>query len=421
MSGGETTQSRIVAMGYGLLLAFLFALPMSRALTNACLALMLIQLGWLLAKGFAKWDRYIAAWIGFGAVASLSALANYPYLNFSKALLDTARCLVVALSFYYFPYRDVNIMNRLPLAIVVGVTLASLWGLLRMIYSPAEVLRLDLPGGGAVSQSTILIGIALVTTPFLGAANWRLGPARLSATRVAGLLFGVCVFLSYALGISGARGSILGTLAAAAVIVAVQGRTWLSRHWIMGVAAVVVAMTLVAMGPKQWLTNNQIVDKIGGELQTGKLDYNDKLRLMSQYYGWYLYTHSGNLMLGVGPRNFSQARPGDIPQEIKRELPNFEVPPHAHNFVVTKLAEEGILGTIALAWLLGWIFIRLWRDRRDAILMEGWAWPLAVATWIVPVVSCSFNAPWFQEQALMSAAVFSVYLKRRAMLLTTRA
>lgn len=81
--------------------------------------------------------------------------------------------------------------------------------------------------------------------------------------------------------------------------------------------------------------------------------------LRADIWGAAIDIYSGRPLLGVGVENFAAAYerlPSTAQSASQRRFLNEEflvTPPHAHNLYLNVLAEQGLLGVAALAWLLG--------------------------------------------------------------------
>jgi O-antigen ligase len=180
---------------------------------------------------------------------------------------------------------------------------------------------------GSFDQPNSLGGFLVLLAPFALGAALASRRGRLPALGVL-LLCAVGIYETFS------RGALMGL--AAVPFVFLRGRRLLLVVPFVAVAVLVISPGLVT---ERFATANQS----GGDLAT-RMDF------------WNAGEHiwEGHPVLGVGlggfPAAYSQARvPG------KQFLPDsvLEPPPHAHNLFIQMLAEEGVLGLLALLAVLG--------------------------------------------------------------------
>ncbi len=202
---------------------------------------------------------------------------------------------------------------------------------------------------GTFTQPNSLGGFLVLLAPFaLGAA--------LAAQRRRLLALGALVIICLGIYETFSRGALLGL--AAVPFVFLRGRRLLAVVPFACVALLVVTPGLVG---ERFATANQS----GGDLATRQDFWNAGLSI------WQVHPIVG-VGLGGFPAAYAQARlPG------KQFLPDsvFEPPPHAHDLFIQMLAEEGVLGLLALLTVMG-VAVRM----ALALRGNGERWIRVVAT-----------------------------------------
>ncbi len=207
---------------------------------------------------------------------------------------------------------------------------------------------------GTFTQPNSLGGFLVLLAPFaLGAA--------LAARRGRFLALGSLAIICLGVYETFSRGALLGL--AAVPFVFLRGRRLLVVVPLACVALLVVTPGLVG---ERFATANQS----GGDLATRQDFWHAGLSI------WQAHPVTG-VGLGGFPQAYAQARlPG------KQFLPDsvFQPPPHAHNLLIQTLAEEGVLGVLALLVVIG-VAVRM------ALALRG-----SDARWIRVVASAMLAA-----------------------------
>jgi O-antigen ligase len=219
----------------------------------------------------------------------------------------------------------------------------------------------------------------------------------------------LCVLVSLAgLTLMGSRGAVLGVFVSVLSLAPLLLR---HRKFWMAVAASLLMMVLVSVGALLATDSYDLERRIKhlssnvgrNGLKLDEQSQNDLFRLEHWMVGYAQATQGVNWLLGIGPLNFISVKVEEL--RFSRPLVTYpsvwQKPHHAHNLFLTKWAEEGLLGLLALLLFFGWILkdLILHRPRNGKLT---WSWVAALGALIVPVVAGSFNCSFANEFAWLS-------------------
>ncbi|MFZ5862148.1 MAG: O-antigen ligase family protein [Nitrospirota bacterium] len=379
---------------FWLLATLLFVLPIVEVPKTVAAWLFIIVSWWSASSRNAGRRPDAFGWALLGVVtASLASTAiNWPFPNKAKGLYDTAVYAVVGWGVYRRGWTDQQ-ARWLAWAAVSGVVVGVAWSAADVVRGSAAVLRLH--SVGLYPSSSIYLGVVLMITVALAATHtrWRWW----GWTILSGAFFAALLLMS-------SRGGILASVLAVGM--------WLllirpARIW---VAAVAVAVVSVAVWPNL-LQSQPAFQKMAALVATRHLSDSDMLRVTMWRIGAAQVVRGGSPWFGVGPRNFSSLDPSRL--GVERPAATAGVPViHAHNLFLTKAAEEGLVGLMAMLALFGVVAHRLTRDWLAGRALD-WRWGAAWGALLIPVIGGSFNTPWYQEHALLAMIWFGLYLGSR--------
>ena len=312
-------------------------------------------LGWLVvARDAARLEvEFLVAAVAPLAAATLTAAASaYPSLSWSAAFdlaLMSGTGLLICYAISLQGTRDILSVLGVMLVILVTFYLVQValayrsW--LGLGFAPVTVPLRPLDAGGLASIPTWMSDYVVVVGPAIVVAFARTGRLGRWAARLLALACVAAILVA-------ATRSIWLLLAIAAAAIAAA---WLWRRptarlimalgGLMGMVGVTVFM--VAFGPR-----------ITRDLDEGRLSA----------FGSAVAQFLGSPWIGTGPGTYAEYRLS-YPVHVLEHLAF----PNSHNIVLSTLADEGLLGLLALGlaaacWLVLWH--RRWRERdRDTVML----------------------------------------------------
>ncbi len=396
-AGAVTTAARIRRLEFPLLCMLLLVLPILEAPKNLALALfILIRVARAIAErkfSFQRPEPVELAVLGLIVAAAASTFVNWPFANGDKGLKDVLSYSIVFLIVYRERYTHAQ-KYLLAVTAAAGVAVGLIWGVVEIMQGKRSFLELH--SVGVVTHSSIYVGVVLVMAvgmalfahddPSAGDKGRRIHAGRYWWAVAALLMLGLFAMAS--------RGGILATGVALLLAVSLLKRRDL---WITVTLLVVLCVATVSMLPDVF-NQRRIVSR----------HESDSERISNWRAGIAQVRQGNTLLFGVGPRNFSGIDLGKLRFDEPLDLPGNKLM-HAHNMFLNKLVEEGIFGLIAM--LAFFIFparalIRDWRADR----WKNWLWLSGMGALVVPIVSGSFNTPWYNEHALLAMIILALYL-----------
>jgi len=286
-------------------------------------------------------------------------------------------------------------------ALIAGVVIGLPWGFWE--WQTGIRSEFEFHSAGVVTQSAIYLGISVLVMVGLLLDNVS------GFTPKTHLIVSCCLILSLAgLTLMGSRGAILGVLLTALSLAPLLLR---HRKFWMATAASLLMMVLIAVGVLLGTDSynlerriKHLASNVGPNgLKLDEQSQNDLFRLEHWKVGYAQATQGDNWLLGIGPLNFISVKVDEL--RFSRPLVTYpslwQKPHNAHNLFLTKWAEEGLLGLLALLLFFGWILkdLILHRPRNGKL---SWSWVAGLGALIVPVVAGSFNSSFANEFAWLS-------------------
>ena len=358
--------------------------------------------GWFCTKPL-KWKKPDALeWllIAMWGISLASTLANWPFPNGMKGLKSQTLLLFLFWIMYRRQYTFSQ-MRWFIYALIAGVVIGLPWGFWE--WQTGIRSEFEFHSAGVVTQSAIYLGISVLVMVSLLLDNVSGFSPR---TR---LIVSFCLVLSLAgLTLMGSRGAILGVLF---TILSLAPLLLRHRKFWIATSASLLLMVLIAVGVLLATDSSNLERRIThlssnvgpNGLKLDEREQNDLFRLEHWMVGYAQATQGDNWLLGVGPSNFISVKVEKL--RFSRPLVTYpsvwQKPHHAHNLFLTKWAEEGLLGLLAVLLFMGWILkdLILHRPRNGKL---GWSWVAALGALIVPVVGGSFNCSFANEFAWLS-------------------
>ena len=357
---------------------------------------------WLCTKAH-KWKKPDALeWllIVLWGISLASTLANWPFPNGLKGLRGQT-FLLLLFWVMYSRQHSLSQMRWFTYAVIAGVVIGLPWGFWE--WRTGIRSEFEFHSAGVVTQSSIYLGVSIVVMVGMLLDNVS------GFSPKARLIVSLCLVLSLAgLTLMGSRGAILGVLFTVLALSPVLLR---HRKFWMAAGASVLLMVTVALGVLVATDSYDLERRIKhlssnvgrNGLKLDEQNQNDLFRLEHWMVGYAQATQGHNWLLGMGPLNFISVKVEEL--RFSRPLATYpsvwQKPHHAHNLFLTKWAEEGLLGLLALLLFMGWILkdLILHRPRNGKLT---WSWVAALGALIVPVVAGSFNCSFANEFAWLS-------------------
>ncbi|MBN2233408.1 MAG: O-antigen ligase family protein [Deltaproteobacteria bacterium] len=356
-------------------------------------------------------DPVATAAVAMWLVCLMSTAVNWPLAAGFKGLRDASAC--VLLFWLLHRRRSPAAVRRLPLFLVLGLFAAVVRG--GLAWHTGSTPIWELHSVGVVTRSAIYIGMGIFVLigVLLDSESGFTPPVKYGALTGAVGLFAVLLVM-------GSRGALLAFVAGIGGLLPLAGgnrtfRAALGCLAVGGIVAAVLVMTQYrdsAAGERiRHLKAN--ISRRGIHLDRDIL-VNDLNRIDHWRLGLRQVLEGGRPLLGVGPRNFSAVAVDgfsfDPPLSTYGTI--WTKPGHAHNLLLTKAAEEGLLGVAALLVFLGAAARRLGRGRSPCGGLH-WSRVAAVGALILPLIAGMFNSPFQNENAWLAMMLIGVGTRRR--------
>jgi O-antigen ligase len=363
--------------------------------------------------GWRKPDRFEYLLISMWIISLASTIVNWPLPNGISGLKDTSLYLAIGWIMYINNYRESQIKFLL-FALIGGVMLGLGWGLWDFFTGHNPYLEFkSIPN---LNRSAIYhtISIFLMLAVMLG--NNYIFTIR-SRVAVTG-----CFLISLAcLIIMGSRGSILGFLAGAILLVIMlykNRRLWITMAIgliftaaVIIITVVILDITLVSKKVEKFTHYYHSLrhhDKLESFITPSELDRYDYIRV-----AWAQITQGGHMLLGTGPETFQYINVDQLKFDKPLMAYNSQWfnPSHAHNEFLTRWVEEGLLGLIVHIIFLGFVARSLFYQRpKDG--KAHWAWIACAGFLSVAVVSGLFNSVLTNEMGWLSMMIVGIYMRQ---------
>lgn len=400
LAGTRALPDWVSRMEFYALCGVLLVIPLWESPKSVLLGLaLLIRLGRLIweRRLFSRPpDRVEILLLGLAGVALLSTLVNLPYPHGFRGFLDTGRNLVLCWLLYSHPLSRPRTL-ALALCAIAGTLLADLYALWEL-HGGART-ALELHSVGIVTHSALYQGmVALLACGFLlDALGRQAGPWVVLGWGLVSLALILILFLM------GSRGAILALLLSLGVLLLI-----FRQRRVLALAALALGFGLLAASLSTQNPYLNVMREKLAQWEQGQLPVPDQVRIAIWRVALKQIQAGDSPWLGLGPRNF-----GSIPVErfhFDPPLPEgISYQNHAHNLLLNKLVEEGLLGLAVFLAFLGLVSARLVRVLRMGT--PDWRWVGAFGALMVPVVGGLFNTPFYHEHALLAMALMALFLR----------
>lgn len=389
-----------------LLTALLFFLPTAETPKNILLALYVLV--WLIHRLVAgDWrprrPDIVETTLMLMLAASLaSTLINLPYPNGFKGFVDSLKFIAIFWCLYRGGYSETQ-HRYFAYSIAFGVLIGLIYGVVEVRQGLRPVLEFH--SAGIVTQSSIYLGISLIMATGLLSANLHGNKEGMPAS----VFWGACaLIMTLGLFFMASRGSIL------AVLITVAAMLLVTKQLKLLAAASLVAATAmaVALTTPNIFDQHRLLPRLENLVTAEHLTDNDATRFDNWRIAVKQVAEGDTLWFGVGPMNFSNINRTQFHFDPPLRIPPEMGHTHAHNMFLNKLAEEGVLGLAAFMFFYLLMVVALMRDWRTGQFLR-WQTIGAFGAIAVPSVAGSFNAPFYQEHAILAMMLLAIYMGGR--------
>jgi O-antigen ligase len=172
------------------------------------------------------------------------------------------------------------------------------------------------------------------------------------------------------------------------------------------VAAIAVA---IAVATPNIFNQHRALSKFETLVAAKHLDSGDAIRFDNWRIAAKQTTEGDTFWFGVGPMNFSNINRTQFHFDPPLRIPPDMGHAHAHNMFLTKLAEEGMFGFAAFMFFYLLMVVTLIRDWRAGRFLR-WQAIGAFGALAVSSIAGSFNAPFYQEHAILAMMLLAIYM-----------
>lgn len=389
----SAVSSRLMAAAFGMLLALCFVLPLFEVPKNLLLAALAMVLMAQLASRREALSKLDVALIALVAATSVSTVANLPFDNAGKGIKDVVSQLVVGMVVMRAGLSRAQI-DKLAIVATLGTLCALVWGVAQVLGGGRRFLELN--SVGVASQSAIYIGmVALI-------AWGRLIDAASAPRARLGWLVALLI-LMLGLMASASLGAILGVMVATVVTGLATPR---GRRMLAGLIVTAALSAAVVFSLPDVFLQQRLAEKVTTALSGKGMIESDHKRLAIWRVAMRHSLDGGHVMLGLGPRNFASVNGSELHRDIPLVFSDGTLHlGHAHNLLLNKLVEEGVVGLASLLAYFAVVAGMLWRARRDG---GDWLWTASAGALLVPLIGGLFNTPWWGEHTLLAAIWFGL-------------
>ncbi len=376
-----SVQDKLNQLQFLLLCLLVFSLPNWQAPKSIALGLLLVSV--FLERPFVRGDSVRPNTIEVILLLMLATAAVATYQGWAQTQsLRGLKDVAVQCFLFWFMYRHALSEDRkhlLGLSILGGMLIGlaiSLGG------APAPTSsRWVFPEIPVINRAAQYVGIGVC----LAFGMALLAPR----SRTALLKLVSLVVLVLALWFLGSRGAFLGVIAALFLVLLRVARIRL-LVWVMVLAAAIaLAVSYLPPSAEQARTLAKVHNLITGNFES------DTVRVSIWKVAIDHLREGRDFFFGVGPNNFDS---------ILRDGTQFN---HAHNWILNKFVEEGILGLAAFAALI--VYLAAGLMRKQAEQMPQWLWAAAVGALFVPMLAGLFSGEWMREHAFLAMMILGLW------------
>ena len=394
---------------YGILL-FAFSLPIFEAPKHVGFGMMAFGfMGMLLCdKSIRPGKPTLIEWLLMAILltSAISTFLNWPRIEEIKGV----KYVFYYSSTFWMLYRNrysPSFLRKIPMALVAGTLAGIFMAAYALLYTPSPSpvpgeFELKFNSINSVSRSgafsaTILFVCASVLmdsvcgfkrrTTLFSALSW--------------IIISACVL------IMGGRGNAVGVFGAYLIlwIPLFRYKKYFKFITIQGAIALIAVMVLLSFGTTlQGRFQHLLSTKFTANISD--LGLHDQMRYDYWRIGVAQISQHPSLF-GVGPQNFKSIKVKNLhlsPPLLKETLDLIDgAPQHAHNWLLTKGVEDGMVGGALFVSLMVALFYGLWK-RRPVHGQDGisWMWMAAFSALLIAVISGFFNSAFTHENGWLT-------------------
>jgi O-antigen ligase len=297
---------------------------------------------------------------------------------------------------YYAGYSGREKWN-IALFIIAGAIAGLLYGLLE--YVANIVPNMQFHSAGVITQSAIYLGMVIILNVGM------LLSAKAQDKDIKIYLWIALIIESIALVYMGSRGGLLAVFMVLVVILLVNIRIKYVAIFALATGVIVIASSaLLWVFPQNSMTS-------GGfkQYSVERFAMADSERMENWKIAAEKIRSGQDLVLGIGPRNYKIIDPAEFGISSAYYKRSGELH-HAHNLFLTRIIEQGLAGLTAL--LLFYILILMMLINSIRMNKGGkleWYFYAGLAGLTIPVIAGMFNAPFYQEHAMLSMILMGIY------------
>lgn len=421
MSSLKDRQIQLFLMGrlhdYGLLV-FAFSLPIFEAPKHIGFFMMLTGFtGMALLDQSISHSRSIRSGkpdaieylvIAILIVAGISTLLNRPMPEGIKGMKYVFYCVTTFWMVYRNRYSR-SILTKIPIALVAGTLAGIVWAgydlfSAHMPLSGIGEFELKFNSINSVSRSgayaaTILFVCVGVLMDKVG----RFTPKTIIFFVISWVLISISTL------VMGGRGNLMGIIAAYLFLLIPLLRNKKFRI-LMGIQTAVVliaVMVLMQLNSNDYRTGRfQHLLATKFTFQVDRMPLNDQIRYDYWRIGLAQFFQHPSLF-GVGPLNFESVKLNNIHLDTPLRKQTLELingtPDHSHNWIISKLVEDGFVGLVIFIGFIFTLVLTLWRYRpANADTGADWMWIAAFSAIITAGTSGLFNSAFTHENGWLT-------------------
>ena len=385
-----------------------FFLPILETPKNIALAILFIgAVGWRLTKKDIKWRKPdIFEWLLLilCLISLASTIINWPLPKGLAGFRHTT-CLAFIFWVAYRNHHKETQIKSIAWLLIGSTTIAIAWGLWEWLNGYNA--NFEFPTIREINRAATYLSIItfLLFSIMLDNVSGFSQKAR--------IILGCCVLLFLpCLFVMGNRSAVFGFIVACILF----SITFIS---ILGIStvftAVVISSILLFVDLPQ--VTNRIKHLVHARINLSRpslndLIQNDVVRFEFMLIGYVQATQGEHPLLGIGPYNFASIEMGKLrfKKPFKVASPT-EVPRDAHNLLLTKWAEEGLLGLITLTLFLTFIAIAIVRSKPSYDNIE-WIWVACFGAFTITVAAGIFSRTLHKEIGWLAMMLMGLGMRR---------
>jgi len=394
---------------YGILI-FAFSLPIFEAPKHVGFCMMLT--GFL---GMMLYDKSIRPekptpleWLLLSILitSTTSTFLNWQSVNGVKDLKDVFYYLTTFWMLYRSKYSR-QFSRQIPMALVSGTLAGIFWAeyslLVNQIHLPDPgEFELKFNSINSVSRAGAFNAtILFVCSGVIMDNSCQFKHRSILFFTIAWTIISACIL------IMGGRGNVAGVLVAYLVLLIPLFKhiKYLKFIGVQALIALIAIMVLLSPGASQ---KGRFDHLLSTEFTANikNMALHDQMRYDYWRIGLAQFSQHPSLF-GVGPQNFKSIQVETLhisPPLLEESIELINgAPQHSHNWLLTKLVEDGIIGVTLFSYLILFLLYSLWRHRAvNENECVSWIWLASFSAIIIAVISGFFNSAFTHENGWLT-------------------